>query len=277
MEDLVTFTNAGSKLFGILHRPNGAAPKRGAILLHGWSSCRMGPHRILVETARHLAEQGAAALRFDHRGRGDSEGADEEADLDGMISDALAAADLLRERAGVKELAMIGICSGGNVAIGAATLRPDVSRVVAWSTLPFQPHRARSLDVKRTGHYALEYVKKVLRPETWRKIFTGTVNYRMIRRALFGHYVRTDPEGRNPKDSSRDIMAEFARYRGRVRFIYGGADPEASSAKEHYESFCREHGIAADYVFIEGANHNYYSLDWKRQVIERTTEWVMGA
>ena len=117
MESPVTFTNEGSNLFGLLHQPDGAAPRMGAVLLHGWSSCRMGPHRILVETARRLAGLGVAALRFDHRGRGDSEGDDDSADLDGMISDALAAADFLRERTGVRDLAMIGICSGGNVAL----------------------------------------------------------------------------------------------------------------------------------------------------------------
>lgn len=275
MESPVTFTNSGQKLFGILHQPDGGAPKRGAILLHGWSSCRMGPHRILVETARRLAGEGVAALRFDHRGRGDSEGEDADADLDGMISDAVAAADFLRERAGVGELAMIGICSGGNVAIGAATLRDDVSRIVAWSTLPFQPHRSRAMDVKKTSHFALEYMKKVFRAETWRKLIAGGVNYRMVGKALFGHYVRTDPEGRNPKDSARDIMEAFSKYRGRVRFIYGGADPEASAAKEHYDVFCRDHALPADYVFVAGANHNYYSLDWKRQVVEKTVEWVV--
>ncbi len=275
MEDVVTFANEGSKLFGILHKPVGPARARGAVLLHGWSSCRMGPHRILVETARELAAHGVAALRFDHRGRGDSEGADDKADLDGMISDAVCAGDHLRERTGVEDLAMIGLCSGGNVAIGAATLRPDVKRVVAWSTLPFQPHRSRALDVKRTGHFAVEYAKKVFRLETWRKVVKGGVNYRMIGRALFGHYARTDQEGRNPKDSARDIMGDLAGYRGRLRFVYGGADPEAAAAKEHYEAFCREHGIEADYHFVEGANHNYYSLDWKRQVIEKTCDWIL--
>jgi alpha-beta hydrolase superfamily lysophospholipase len=235
----------------------------------------MGPHRILVETARALEARGVAALRFDHRGRGDSEGEDADADLDGMISDATAAADFLRRRAGVAAVAMVGICSGGNVAIGAATLRKDVSRVVAWSTLPFQTHRSRVLDVQRTGHFAMEYVRKAFRPQTWRKLVKGTVNFRMVRRALFGHYTRTDAEGRNPKDSARDIMADFARYRGRVRFIYGGADPEAPAAKEHYEAFCRANGIPADWVFVEGANHNYYSLEWKRKVIEKTVEWIV--
>jgi hypothetical protein len=115
----------------------------------------------------------------------------------------------------------------------------------------------------------------MFRAETWRKVITGAVNYRMIGRALFGHYVRTDPEGRNPKDSARDIMAAFARYPGRIRFIYGGADPEAPAAKTHYEAFCRIHDIEGDWVFIEGSNHNYYSLDWKRQVIEKTVEWVV--
>lgn len=274
METPVSFTNEGETIFGVLHQPDNGR-RIGAVLLHGWSSCRMGPHRILVETARALAGHGVPALRFDHRGRGDSEGDDNAAHLDGMISDAMAAADVLRARSGVTEIAMIGICSGGNVAIGAATLRSDVTRIVAWSTLPFQPHRSRALDVKRTRHFALVYLKKMFRGETWRKIFTGAVNYRGVRQTLFGHYVRTDAEGRNPKDSARDIMADFARYRGRIRFIYGGADPEATAAKEHYDAFCRRHGIAADFVFIPGANHNFYSLGWKRQVIEQTLDCVL--
>ena len=72
-------------------------------------------------------------------------------------------------------------------------------------------------------------------------------------------------------------MAALAGYGGRAFFLYGGGDPEATQAQEAFRSFCEGSGPTAEFAVIEGANHNFYSLAWKRTAIERTVEWLAGA
>ena len=261
------------RLYGVLGRPDERRPTMGVVLIHGWSGYRIGPHRMLVHAARRFHQEGLATLRFDLRGRGESEGEAEETDLDGMIADTCRAAEVLRERAAVDHIALLGICSGANVAIGAATLMPEVRTLLLWSVFPFAPQKARADDLKRTGSFVADYARKALRLSTWKKFLRGRVNFGMIGRVLFGHHVQTE-EARNRKDSSRDIMAAWQAYEGRALFIHGSRDPEAAGGRDLYRAFCEEHDIPSGFHLVEGANHSFYSLDWERDVIETTVGYL---
>jgi dienelactone hydrolase len=277
-EELIKFENEGDVLYGTLGLPDGE-PRGGVVIVHGWSGCRMGPHRILVEMGRHLNRRGVASLRFDLRGRGESHGDPFETDLDGMISDASSALDFLKKRLATDaRLGLLGMCSGGNVALGALTDRDDVSRAVCWSTYPFQSQRQTSQDVKRTGHFLKVYLRKAFRWETWKKLARGAINFRMIWKVLFGHYGGDDDE-RNPRESVRDeeIVARLADYDGRLFFLFGGNDPEAGDAREIFQKFATESGLDATFEEISGANHNFYSLAWKRTAISRSGDWLVDA
>ncbi len=273
MERLVTFENEGQKLYGVVGLPAEGTPMGCVVFVHGWGGCRMGPHRIIVQSCRTLNARGYASLRFDLRGRGESEGDD--TNLDGMISDTCEAAKFLMAESGCKTAAVWGVCSGGNVAIGAATLMPEIDRLICWSVLPFQTHKSTKDDIKKTGSNAASYVKKAFKLETWKKLVGGRINFSLVRRVLFGHYAAPkDEKGENPKDSKRDIVAAFESYKGRVLFVYGGADPEAAGAQQMYEPFCQEHGLDAEFHVIEGANHSFYSTEWKEQVVELSMGWL---
>lgn len=276
MEEPIAFENQGKRIYGVLHMPEGGGIRCGVVLIHGWTSCRIGPNRILVNTARRLAQAGMAALRFDLRGRGDSEGDFNDNDLDGMISDACAATDFLKARLSTPRLAILGLCSGGNVAIGAATLRSDVDLLLLWSTLPFQPEQQKmiAIKLKRTGSFAGEYFRKLFRLETWKKLVRGAINFGMIRRVLFGHIAAPDVGGRNLKDSARDIMADLVRYKGKALFLYGGADPEAGEARKLFEQFGVEKGLPFEFHVVEGANHNYSSVEWEKEAVDRSMAFL---
>jgi hypothetical protein len=274
-EEFLTISRDDRNLYGILTLPVGP-PRGGVVIVHGWSGCRMGPHRILVETARRLAGEGFAALRFDLSGRGESEGDPFATDLDVMFEDACAATDALAEAlpSGIP-LGLLGMCSGGNVCLGALTMRPGVRAAVCWSTYPFQSQRQRRQDVKRTGHFAVEYAKKIFRAKTWKKLLRGRIRWRMILDVLFGHFRKEDETGRNPQESRRDaeIVDRLGEYPGRLFFLFGGGDPEAVDARKIFQEFFSEHGVRAEFDEIPGANHNFYSLEWKEAAIERTATW----
>jgi dienelactone hydrolase len=270
----VTILSGERRLYGVLERPQG--PERGGVVLvHGWDGCRVGPHRILVEAARHLNGLGLATLRFDLSGRGESDGDPLRTDLDMMISDASAALDELKTRlSSPVPIAALGMCSGGNVALAASAFRDDVRAVVAWSTYPFQEQRSAAQDLRRTGHFAGVYLGKALRAETWKKLLTGRVNLGMVRKVLLGHYAAGEGTQRDLQRSRRDVLSAISGYEGRVLLLFGAKDPEAVDAERLFREFCSQHGLAADFESIAGANHNFHSLAWKRQAVEATGRWL---
>lgn len=274
MERPVTF-ESDERLVGILHEPEGNARGMGIVFLHGWAGCRGGPHRMLVETARRLCDAGYHALRFDLRGRGDSTGEVAATDLDGMIEDARAARRFLLARDGVERACWLGICSGGNVALGAASLDHDVDGLILWSTPLFAPYKRASQEVARRGIFLVEYARKLFRRETWVKLFKGRIRFGLIGRVLLG---RRKPSGgeRDPKDSRRHVMQSLRGYHGRTLFIYGSKDDESVGAPDFYRHFCQANGIPATFHTVEGANHSYYSVAWTEEVIAQTLGWLQA-
>jgi pimeloyl-ACP methyl ester carboxylesterase len=263
------------RLVGVVDEPAGEPKGMGVVFLHGWAGYRGGPHRMFVETARRLSAAGYHALRFDFRGRGDSTGEVGATDLDGMIEDARAARRYLMEQEGVGSAYWLGICSGGNVALGAASLDKDVDGLILWSTPLFAPYKQRSQEVARRGIFLKDYLKKLFRRETYAKLIRGRVRFDLIARILLGRH-RALKGARDPKDSLRDIMQELRGWQGRALFIYGSRDDEAIGAPEFYEQFCREENIPAAFHTIEGANHSYYSVASQDEVIGLTLDWLDG-
>ena len=274
MEKPLAFKNE-NRLFGTLNLPeNGDGDRTGVVFLHGWSGYRSGPHRMFVNTARHLADEGIASFRFDLRGRGDSDGDKEKTNLDDMISDTLAAKKLLAEEAKVSKSVLLGICSGGNVSIGSASLDKEIAGLVLWSTPLFAAFKKASDKSTKRRMMLMEYFKKAIRPSTWIRLVKGQVNVSMVGKAISGDAEKKDEKGRNPKDSLRDIMSDLKGYKGPILFIYGTNDDEVIGAPEFYEKYCKENGIDVTVHFIEGANHNFYSIDWEKQVLNLTSDWL---
>jgi uncharacterized protein len=92
---------------------NGAIPRGGVVILHGAGSCKENHH----DFARSAVAAGMAALAFDQRGHGESEGP-----MDGRaLEDVAGMADLLREHMPEgMPVALRGSSMGGYLAILAA-------------------------------------------------------------------------------------------------------------------------------------------------------------
>ena len=281
-ERAVRFGPADAPLAGVLSLPEGVpARERGLVALHGWGTYRDGPHEMLCKLARDLAARGTPVLRFDFRGRGESPGAYGETDLDAMIDDAILAASFLKQATGVRDAAAVGLCSGANVALAAAAWGGAFDRVASLSVLPFQSHKSAMQSLRRTRGMLRGLAAKAFRLSTWRRLFTGEVRILRVLRGLVGGEggkART-PAGqtRNLKDSSRDLMGALARFRGKVLFVWGGADAEGAGARAHFEEFARASGLEAEFRTVEGSNHNFYSLEWERQVFDLVRGFVERA
>lgn len=256
-------------LRGIFTLPDEDA-KTAVIFIHGWSGNRCGPHRMFVNAARAFAEKGIASLRFDLRGRGDSDRVNDDASLDAMIADTLAAREFLLSR-GMKKIVLCGLCSGANVALGAASLEKNIDGLALWSAPLFREQKPSDDRASRRKFFVVHYLKKMFEAKTWSKLFRGGIDFRGVGRTIKGR----DAVSNNPKDSARDIMKELAGYSKPMLFIYGSKDDEAIGAPEYFAAFCKEQNIPATFHTIEGANHSYYSVEWENEVINKTASWLI--
>ena len=99
------------------------APTAGVVICHGAGSAKESH----FDYARAARAMGLAALAYDARGHGRSEGALGP----GAWHDALAMCDVLRTTTGVPEVALRGSSMGGFTAIGAASLAGGAIAAVA--------------------------------------------------------------------------------------------------------------------------------------------------
>lgn len=134
MEPII-FKNKGQSIFGILHLPKSKGRVPLAVLCHGWSGNHLGTWNAFFNKAgRDLARQGFAALRFDFRGSGNSDGIFENQTITTMLSDLKAVVEQAVKRPEIdgNRIALIGHSQGAYVALFQAIKDKRVKLLVSW-------------------------------------------------------------------------------------------------------------------------------------------------
>jgi len=134
METAVSFMSDGLRLAGDLHRPDGAgagARLPAVIVLHGFIGSKDGSHAELM--ARMLCDWGYAALRFDFRGCGGSEGARGYVLCHDQVADTKNALNWLVAQPGIDpaRVAVIGHSFGAAVACYAGAVEQRFAAVIS--------------------------------------------------------------------------------------------------------------------------------------------------
>ena len=140
----VTFSSGTVTLAGTLVLPAGPGPHPAVVLVHGSGD---GPREPLRRFADRFAADGLAALVYDKRGSGRSQGSWVRASLDDLAADALAGVRLLRSRPEVdgRRVGAWAISQGGWVLSRAAAVEPEAFAFVVFVT----GGAARPRDVER--------------------------------------------------------------------------------------------------------------------------------
>ena len=266
-ESTVHFPVAGCRLAGNLIVPT-ATPDAAVLFVHGFSGTRCGPHDLLTQLARDLGSANLASLRFDLRGRGESEGDGMTTDLAGMAEDVLGAVDFLRRRQPADKIILAGLCSGGNVAIGALPRLPDIAGLILLSVYPFSDGDTFARDVHRTWHYLRVYAGKACQAETWRRLCRGQVHPGAVLRVLCEHFRKPCTAATAPADASAAAAKAPTRHLSNLRpdvpvlMVYGTADPDTKAARRYFERYSEAHELAVRFEEIQDANHNFSSSEW---------------
>ena len=274
METHHYFKSDGYRLMAALHTPDASVERLplALIYLHGWAGYRIGAHQMFTKMARRGADQGFCSLRFDFRGRGDSEGTTNASTLTTMIEDAVHAVEFALAETGLERVAFIGDCSGSEVAIGAGSLHPAVAAQVLWSAPIVAGDRAVSDRAKKRKIIA-QYGRKLFQRETWAKLIGGKLRPRQIVSVIGGGGRGAGEEGADA-DKQIDWFDRFISFPGDRLFIYGGNDPTAEPSVVHYEALCHQAKRKFNKVIIPGANHAFYYLAWESQVIDESLKWL---
>ncbi|MBR4674784.1 MAG: alpha/beta fold hydrolase [Victivallales bacterium] len=299
LEQRVAFDVQGSQVYGILSTPTEGTCRRAVVFTHGWSGNRNGPAGILTTLSRALAAQGCACLRFDFRGRGESGGDGLKATLATMSDDLQKAAQTLLELTGLKHITLFGMCSGGNIAIGSLKQLPQANAMVMLSVYPFSDGDSFSRDVHRTWHFLKVYLYKACSIQTWKRLFAGEASLARVFKVIFKPFLKRGESKKHEegapaaKATSKTVKASNnesrlqagqeppKKYLANLRkdmpglMIYGTADPDAEAALKYYKTYAEEQQLPIQFTRIEGANHNFSSAHWHRQLTEMACGFLM--
>lgn len=244
MEELLLWIpSRGKRMAGVLHLPDGRAPAPAVVMCHGFTGHKVESHRLFVHTARRLAAEGFAVLRFDFLGSGDSEGQFEEMTIRGEVEDALSALSFVRQQPRIDpaRIALLGFSLGGCVAALSLPRAGAIKTVVLWAPVS-NPMRW----MPPTGVPD--------RPQNRNGYLVGVNFYREL------------PELK-PLESVR-------HYRGSVLVLHGALDQSVSP--DEGRAYERAFTAAQRFEFrlIENADHTFTQPEAERMLIQLTTEWL---
>ncbi len=250
-EELIHFTNEGLRLYGMLHQPEGAGPHPAVMILHGFTGQRIEPHRLFVKLARQLTAAGVAALRFDFRGSGESEGEFADMTILGEVSDALAGLDWLAAQSGIDpdRLGVLGLSLGGCVAAITAGRRPEQVRALTlWSAVA----RPERIFRRRMDDFPAE--QRPIRVEGGYDI-GGNI----LGDAFLAELPQVQP------------LAEVARYAGPALIVHGAQDDVVPPTDaDAYEAALP--GRVTKHI-VAHADHTYNRASWEREVLQVSVDF----
>src|SRR6266508_6908396 len=160
MEERVSFVSDGLKLAGVLHAPDGRAQRErrpAFLVLHVFGSNKDSGGS--VATAKMFVDFGYAALRFDMRGCGESEGVRGRVICLEQVEDTRNAVSYLASRGEIdaKRIGVLGHSFGAAVAVYAAGVEPRLAACVSSGVW---------------GDGETKFRKQHASPEAWRRFNT---------------------------------------------------------------------------------------------------------
>lgn len=246
--ECIWFESGGQWCCGMVHRPLEKLGRQpGVLIMHGLVGSKDQPHRMFVALADALSAMGFVSLRFDLRGRGDSEG---------LSIDATPQRDLEDARNGLKALAalpdvdpnnlvVLGMSWGGVLAACVAGESTAVKRVVLWSSCPVDNDSWKPALFEVDGRQVTEQFGNLLGREFYEGIpeLTPLTHLKRNRQATLMVHGTND-----------EVIRQVVYERLKTDLEFGDVDVKR--------------------VTIDGADHGLMRHDWEAKAITETVEWL---
>jgi len=270
----ISFVCNGHALVGVLHLPS-SPPSVGVLIIVGGPQYRVGSHRQFLSLARQLATSGIAALRFDCRGMGDSEGIFP--GFTGIGDDIHAAVDALQSAVpSLRRVVLWGLCDAASAIAFYAQSDDRVSGIVLLN--PW----VRTEDSLAQAHVKHYYLQRLADPAFWRKLIRGEFALTRAIGSFAGDLRRTIGARGAPAAGEENLPERMAvgieKFRGPILLLLSGRD---FTAKEFEDAARRSkrwqrilaRGEVEQRDFAE-ADHTFSRRSWRDQVAHWTRVWI---
>ena len=268
------FFGAKFPIFGILTQPSQRETRRrGVILLNAGADYHMGASRLYVSLARKWVCSGYSVLRMDLAGLGDSNTragkSDDEIFPTEALDDIRDAIAHLRESYDVREITLMGLCSGAYHALRAAAVGLPVERVLLvnpqnyfWS----QDMTIDDLQLAEVVHNPSVYRERMQSASAWRRLLSGQVNvWRIFRIYAYRQMLVLQTALRNVARALRirlrnDLGRELEDIVGRgvqVTFVFAHGEPGIDLLKMQGGSAVTKLGDCCRVRIIKDADHTF--------------------
>jgi alpha-beta hydrolase superfamily lysophospholipase len=272
-------------LFGIMTQPaQKEARRRGVIFINAGADHHMGPSRMHVSLARRWARSGYYVLRMDLAGLGDSETRVDKADdvtfPPAALDDIRDAVALLRERYEVREITLMGLCSGAYHALRAAAAALPVERVLLVNPMNYFWSEDTTLDDLQLAEVVRNpgvYLERIQSANAWRRLLSGQVNvWRIFQIYGYRQILALEAALRNlaralgiklRNDLGRELE-DIVRRGVQVTFIFADGEPGIDLLKIQGGSSVRKLGDYCRVRIIDNADHTF-SRSGARSAMER--------
>lgn len=249
----------------------------GVLLFNAGVIHRIGPHRINVKLARHLASLGFPCLRFDLSGQGDSRASSSAAPYcEQSVADLRAAMDQLERTAGVHRFAIVGICSGADHGLACALADPRIAGLWMLDGYAYPTRKTRWLLYRRKFEQ-----RGLLSSASWLLQRVAALPGRVLAA------LRPRGEPAQVADYGRNVPppAEFARSlqtivdRGvDVFMMYSGSLLNTYNYPEQFTDVFGTHPFArvVRCQFQPEIDHTVTPLSAQRKLLELVGQWACG-
>ena len=274
-EEPLLFDCREESLLGILALPEKTSSSIGVIILVGGPQYRIGSHRQFVLLARHLADNGITALRFDFRGMGDSVG--DSRDFEAVGDDIAAAIDaLFRACPNLQRVVLWGLCDAASAALLYWQERRD-PRLTGLALLNPWVRSESGLARTQIRHY---YRDRLLQGEFWRKLFSGRLYLRQSLGEALGklRHLASGNRGDAAPDTAFQsrMLAALHEFPGALLVILSGNDYTAREFSDWADDHWRDRQNRPRLVYrqIDAADHTFSDADQRQQMEDATRHWL---
>jgi pimeloyl-ACP methyl ester carboxylesterase len=264
-------------LHGVVVEPAAGVPRRevAVVLLDSGILHHVGANRLHVQLARRLAGLGYLSLRFDFSGIGDSEARRDDLSFEASAPlETKDAIDYLARTQGVEKVALMGLCSGADVAHLTALADP---RVVGLGLLDPWAYQTRA-------YYFHYYRHRIVRPAVyvnWFRVRLERLRDR-IRRATASHdpdpsmyempsYIREFP----PRERVAAELQGFMRRGVELFCMFSGGLHEYNHIGQYQASFPEvPFGTRLREAHVPDASHVFSALEHQAEVVRELPDWL---
>jgi exosortase A-associated hydrolase 1 len=273
MRDLaLAFDCDGDRLYGVASVPPAPA-ERGVLIVVGGPQYRAGSHRQFTLLARALADHGIAAMRFDVRGMGDSEGSarpfeDIGADLDAAVTAFMQNVPKLRE------VVLWGLCDGASAAALYAARDARITGLALLNPWVRTEAGAATATIK---HY---YRARLFDRTFWQKLASGKFDAgAAVRSAVQLAKTALAPAPAAGTAALPDqVYLGLANFDGKLLVMLSGADltaqefQDASTSTADWRALMAQPRVTRH--LLDGADHTCSRRDWHDQIAAWTAAWL---